>query len=149
MVKPYQFVNISLDGDDVIALLISLSFDGWNLTVLLISLSSDDENLIVLLLFLSWDCGDMCVWDLFSYGADLTALAPLISLSSDGRDQTWQCMNVKQKARKYIQRRVKPDQGYFTVQIIGINFDCSLKCNLTVLVFIALLLHIIWWEISM
>ncbi len=43
----------------------------------------------------------------------------------------------------YIQRRVQPDQCYFTVQIIGINFECSLQCNSTVILCIALLLHII------
>ncbi len=26
----------------------------------------------------------------------------------------------------YTQRRVQPDQCYFTVQITGINFECSL-----------------------
>ncbi len=49
--------------------------------------------------------------------------------------------------RCYTQRNVQPDQCYFTVQINGINFECSLYCNSTVIVYIALLLHIIWWEI--
>ncbi len=47
----------------------------------------------------------------------------------------------------YIQRRVQADERYFTLQITGINFECSLWCNSTVIVCIALLLHIIWWEI--
>ncbi len=32
------------------------------------------------------------------------------------------------------QRRVQPDQCYFTVQITGSNFECSLWCNSTVIV---------------
>ncbi len=28
-------------------------------------------------------------------------------------------------ANKYTQRRVQPDQCYFTVQITGSNFECS------------------------
>ncbi len=43
----------------------------------------------------------------------------------------------------YTQRRVQPDQCYFTVQMTGINFECSLQSNSTVIVCIALLLHII------
>ncbi len=42
----------------------------------------------------------------------------------------------------YTQRRVQPDQCYFTVQITGINFECSLQCNSIVIICIALLLHI-------
>ncbi len=43
----------------------------------------------------------------------------------------------------YTQRRVQPDQSYFTVEITVINFESSLLCNSTVIVCIALLLHII------
>ncbi len=43
----------------------------------------------------------------------------------------------------YTQRRVQPDQCYFTVQITGSNFECSLYCNSTVIVCIARPLHII------
>ncbi len=50
---------------------------------------------------------------------------------------------AKANAPLCTQRRVQPDQCYFTVQITGINFECSLKCNSTVIVSIALLLHII------
>ncbi len=46
---------------------------------------------------------------------------------------------------EYTQSCVQLDQCYFTVQITGINFECSLYCNSTVIVCIALLLHIIWW----
>ncbi len=34
--------------------------------------------------------------------------------------------NVFYLAACYTQRRVQPDQCYFTVQITGINFECSL-----------------------
>ncbi len=37
----------------------------------------------------------------------------------------------------HTQRRVQPDQCYFTVQITGSNFECSLQCNSTVIVFIS------------
>ncbi len=43
----------------------------------------------------------------------------------------------------YTQRRVQPDQCYFTVYITRINFECNLWCNSTFIVCIALLLHII------
>ncbi len=46
----------------------------------------------------------------------------------------------------YTQRSVQPDQCYFTVQITGSNVECSLYCYSTVMVCIALQLHIIWWE---
>ncbi len=43
----------------------------------------------------------------------------------------------------HTQRRVQPDQCYIRIQITGINFECSLLCNSTVIACIALLLHII------
>ncbi len=49
-------------------------------------------------------------------------------------------MNVKVSNFWHTQRRVQPDQCYFTVQITGINFECSFQCNSTVIVGIALLI---------
>ncbi len=51
-----------------------------------------------------------------------------MSLCNMHWDQNTKCSSKshKQNHSMYTQRRVQPEQCYFTVQITGINFECSL-----------------------